>query len=275
MQVLPHRCITSYNQTVNVQSCWQKDLSGFERRFIVGARTAGAPVTEAAPLAGESMGTAAEVTSALRSMGKTSVNGVGNRGRRATSDSRDARAKNFPQVTENVDAGRDQTVSATVHQWLHKVRLRCVNASLQRWMHIWELSGAKATQAPIYILHYIIDNCVIACVAYTKRDRPGLNAWPLQRRDPVALLCCILLPWFGSTCSLRGKGHCKSMQNCSTQHFYHDWSALFIIVIIIVSRMLGLFLDLSPPEHLGCPSDKQVSANNISLLRYGRAPPNC
>lgn len=37
----------------------------------------------------------------------------------------------------------------------------------------------------------------------------GLNAWPRQWGDPVALLCHggILLAWFGSNCSLRGKHH--------------------------------------------------------------------
>ncbi len=30
----------------------------------------------------------------------------------------------------------------------------------------------------------------------------------------------ILLAWFGSTCPLRGKGHCKSVQSCS------EWSPL-------------------------------------------------
>ncbi len=74
-----------------------------------------------AQVARVSVGTVTKVTSAFRSMGKTSVNRVGNCGRQRTFDERDARAlvryvrKNrratLPQVTENVNAGRDQTVS--------------------------------------------------------------------------------------------------------------------------------------------------------------------
>ncbi len=95
-----------------------KDLRDFERVFIVGARMAGAPVTKTAQLASVS-GT--KVTSAFRSVGKTSVNRVGNCGRQRTFDERDAHAlvryvrknrrANLPQVTENISAGRDQTVS--------------------------------------------------------------------------------------------------------------------------------------------------------------------
>ena len=58
-----------------------KDLSDFERGFIIGARMAGASVTKTAQLASVSIGTVTKVTSAFRSMGKTSVNRVGNCGR--------------------------------------------------------------------------------------------------------------------------------------------------------------------------------------------------
>ena len=63
-------------------------------------------------------------------MGKTSVNRVGNCGRQRTFYDRDARAlvrhvrKNrratLPQLTENVNAGPDQTVSARAVRQLHK-----------------------------------------------------------------------------------------------------------------------------------------------------------
>uniref|UniRef100_A0A3B4XRT0 Transposase Tc1-like domain-containing protein n=1 Tax=Seriola lalandi dorsalis TaxID=1841481 RepID=A0A3B4XRT0_SERLL len=108
-----------------------KDLSDFERGFIVGARMAGASVTKTAQLASVSIGTVTKVTSAFSSLGKTSVSRVGNCGRQRTLDDRDARAlvryvrKNrtatLPQVTEIVNAGRGQTVSArTVRRQLHR-----------------------------------------------------------------------------------------------------------------------------------------------------------
>lgn len=51
----------------------QKDLSDFDRGFIIGA---GAPVTETAPLAGVSVGTVTELTSVFRSMINTSVHRI-------------------------------------------------------------------------------------------------------------------------------------------------------------------------------------------------------
>uniref|UniRef100_A0A3B4YW54 Transposase Tc1-like domain-containing protein n=1 Tax=Stegastes partitus TaxID=144197 RepID=A0A3B4YW54_9TELE len=108
-----------------------KDLSDFERGFIVGARMAGASVTRTAQLASVSIGTVAKVTSAFRATGKTSVSRVGNCGRQRTLDDRDARAlvqfvkKNrsatLAQVTQNLNAGRNQTVSTrTVRRQLHR-----------------------------------------------------------------------------------------------------------------------------------------------------------
>lgn len=52
----------------------RKGLSGFERGSTVGARTTGASVTNTDQLAGVSTGTATEVTSAFRSVGKASGN---------------------------------------------------------------------------------------------------------------------------------------------------------------------------------------------------------
>ena len=60
--------------------------------FILGARMAGASVTKTAQLAGVSIGTVTEVTSAFRSLGKTSVNRVTHCGRQNTFDDCDARA---------------------------------------------------------------------------------------------------------------------------------------------------------------------------------------
>ncbi len=57
-----------------------KDLSDFEREFIVWPRTTGASVTKTAQLALVSVGAVTKVTSAFRSEEKTSVNGVGNCG---------------------------------------------------------------------------------------------------------------------------------------------------------------------------------------------------
>uniref|UniRef100_A0A3B4TW02 Uncharacterized protein n=1 Tax=Seriola dumerili TaxID=41447 RepID=A0A3B4TW02_SERDU len=74
----------------------------YRRGFIVGAR---ASVTKMSTRV--SIGAVTKVTSAFRSMGKTSC----------TVGDSDA----LPQVTENVNAGRDQTVSATpVHPQLHR-----------------------------------------------------------------------------------------------------------------------------------------------------------
>lgn len=66
-----------------------------------------------------------EMTSGFRSIGKTSVNRVRNCGQLRTSDGRDAHAfvryvmKNrratLPQVTENVNVVRDQTMPARTH----------------------------------------------------------------------------------------------------------------------------------------------------------------
>lgn len=108
-----------------------KDLSDFERGFIVGARMAGASVTKTAQLASVSKGTVTKVTSAFTSTGKTSVNRVGNCGRGRAFDEQDTRAlvrfvkKNrratLSQVTENINAGRDHNVSArTVLRQLHR-----------------------------------------------------------------------------------------------------------------------------------------------------------
>lgn len=49
-----------------------------EKLFIIGARVTGASVTKPAHLASVSIGTVTRVTSAFRSLGKTSVNGVEN-----------------------------------------------------------------------------------------------------------------------------------------------------------------------------------------------------
>ena len=67
-----------------------KDLSDFERRFIVGARMAGASVTKTAQLACVIRGTVTKVTSAFGSMGKTSANTVRNCGGQCTFDDHDA-----------------------------------------------------------------------------------------------------------------------------------------------------------------------------------------
>ena len=47
-----------------------KDLSDFERGFIVGAQMAGASVTKTAQLAGVAIEIVIKVTSAFRSMGR-------------------------------------------------------------------------------------------------------------------------------------------------------------------------------------------------------------
>lgn len=108
-----------------------KDLSDFERGFIIGARMGGASVTKIAQLACVSIGTVTKVTSAFRSVGKTSVNRAGNCGRKRRFSDRDARAlvryveKNKTasviQVTENINSERVQTVSTrTVRRQLQR-----------------------------------------------------------------------------------------------------------------------------------------------------------
>lgn len=67
-----------------------KDLSNLHRGFIVGAQMAGASVTKTAQLA--VLGTVTKVTSAFRSIEKTSVNRAANCGRQCTFDDCDARA---------------------------------------------------------------------------------------------------------------------------------------------------------------------------------------
>ena len=57
-----------------------KELGDFERGFIVGAQTEGASVTKNVQLAGASVGTVTQRTSAFTSMGMMSVNRVGNCG---------------------------------------------------------------------------------------------------------------------------------------------------------------------------------------------------
>ena len=88
----PHRCTVWYNyhpimfygmyktveQTMLILIL--KDVSDFERGLIVGAQMAGASVTKTVQLAAVSIRTVTEVTSAFRSMGKTSINMVRNRG---------------------------------------------------------------------------------------------------------------------------------------------------------------------------------------------------
>jgi len=54
-----------------------EDLSDFESGFTVVAQMAGASVTKTAQLASVSIGTVTKVTSAFRSMGKTSLNTYG------------------------------------------------------------------------------------------------------------------------------------------------------------------------------------------------------
>ena len=105
-----------------------KYVSDFERRLIV---RADASVTKNAQLAAVSIGTVTNVTSAFRSMGKTSVNMVGNCSQQCTFYDRDAHAlaryvkKNrgtaSPQVTEDVKAEQDPSVSArTACRQLHR-----------------------------------------------------------------------------------------------------------------------------------------------------------
>lgn len=99
-----------------------KDLSDSERGFIAGARMARASVTKTAQLTSVSIRTLTEVTSAFGSAGKTSVNRVGSCGRQSTIEERDARVlvqhvrkdtrATLPQVTEIINAGRGQTMSA-------------------------------------------------------------------------------------------------------------------------------------------------------------------
>ena len=59
-----------------------KDLCDFEKGFIFGAQMSGASVTKT-----DSTGTVTKGTSAFRSMGKTSVNRLGNHGRQCTFNS--------------------------------------------------------------------------------------------------------------------------------------------------------------------------------------------
>ena len=59
----------------SIQVTREKDLSAFERKFIIEARVAGVSVTKTHQLAEVSIGTVTKVPSAFRSMGKTSVNG--------------------------------------------------------------------------------------------------------------------------------------------------------------------------------------------------------
>lgn len=97
-------------------------LCDFERGFIVGTRMAGASFTQTAQLASVSLGTVTEETSAIRSMGKTSVNTFGNCARLYTFDDRDScalvryvgknRRATLLQVTGNVNAGRDVSKSS-------------------------------------------------------------------------------------------------------------------------------------------------------------------
>uniref|UniRef100_A0A0E9XKT0 HTH psq-type domain-containing protein n=1 Tax=Anguilla anguilla TaxID=7936 RepID=A0A0E9XKT0_ANGAN len=62
----------------------RKDLSDSEREFIIGEQMAGASVRKTSQLASVSVGTVTKVTSAFRSMEKTSVNRVGNCDRELT-----------------------------------------------------------------------------------------------------------------------------------------------------------------------------------------------
>uniref|UniRef100_A0A4W6EM72 Transposase Tc1-like domain-containing protein n=1 Tax=Lates calcarifer TaxID=8187 RepID=A0A4W6EM72_LATCA len=92
--------------------CFRRQLAkmstDFDRGFIVGAQQTGASqITKTPQLACVSMGTVTIETSAFRSMRKASVN---RKNRRAT----------LFRVTENVNAGCDQTVSATVRRQLHR-----------------------------------------------------------------------------------------------------------------------------------------------------------
>ncbi len=80
-----------------------KDQSDFERGFIVGTQMVGSTVTKTAQLARVSIGTVTKVTSAFRSMGKTSVRYV-----------RKNRGAALPQVTENVNCQR--TVCPQLHR---------------------------------------------------------------------------------------------------------------------------------------------------------------
>ena len=65
--------------------CKEAEQAQLMRRGVtVGARMAGASVTKTAQLPTVSIGTAAKVTSAFRSMGKTSANWVENCGQQRT-----------------------------------------------------------------------------------------------------------------------------------------------------------------------------------------------
>ncbi len=157
-----------------------------------------------------------------RSMGKT----LGNCGGQRTFDERDACA-----LLQYV---RKQKSNSSSGDWECQYRTRSDCQQEQSVdSYIVQFSGAK-TIALVYkdvekshmvrwiILHHILDKWVSACVAYTKRT---VQAWMLDPyNEGIRWLCYavggILLAWFGSTCPLRGKGHCRSIQSCS------EWSPL-------------------------------------------------
>lgn len=79
----------------------------------------------------------------------------------------------------------------------------------------WEL-WKKVTGSEESSFTYILDKCENACVVYTSRKVP---AWCLALTIrgvwwPCNIVEGILAAWFGSTCTLKKKSHCKSKQSC-------------------------------------------------------------
>lgn len=103
------------------------------------------------------------------------------------------------------------------------------------------------------IRHHILNKWASACVVLNKRS---VQVWVLDLF--TEWLCCILLPWFGSTCPLRARGQCKSIRK------------LTILMKVVSFRMIMLH----PQGSLSALNNKCWKKYLLSIISSVLCPSN-
>ena len=109
------------------------------------------------------------------------------------------------------------------------VVLRCINPSIQRWLQICEFSDAETKRHwSMEMWKKVIWSDESSFTIFSTSGREPV--WPTPRTVQAWMLDTYSYgsrwlfymwgAWLGSTCPLRGKSHCKSIQSCVTDAFY-------------------------------------------------------